>query len=107
MTGTHPSNLNAQTVIDLLRGATQSNAFDLIAIEAGRGVVPECAMRVSRDTEVGPLMSYMPEQSCEGKFLSVADPANLPAECRPCGGDAGNTCPSDRPACNYGFCEVQ
>ncbi|HTM43566.1 MAG TPA: hypothetical protein VL137_01350 [Polyangiaceae bacterium] len=106
-TGSHPTNLNAKTVIDLLQGTAVSDAVDLITIEAGRGVVPECAMRVSRDTEVGPLMSYMPEQSCECKFLSVADSANLPAECTPCGGDAGTTCPADRPACNYGFCEVQ
>ncbi|MFZ5893690.1 MAG: hypothetical protein ACOY0T_21695 [Myxococcota bacterium] len=98
-----PKNVNAKKVIDYLTGAVVP-AFDLIALEATTGVVPDCAMRVSRDSEVGPLSSYMPPHSCECKFVAAAT-NKTPAGCTPCTTSA--TCPTTHPACNYGFCEVR
>lgn len=98
-----PTSANAKKVIDILSGAV-TPLFDLISLEATTGVVPDCAMRVSRDSEVGPLASYMPAHSCECKFVAAAT-NKTPAGCTPC--DAPADCPSSRPACNYGFCEVR
>lgn len=98
-----PTNANAKKVIDILTGAAVPS-FDLIALEATTGVVPDCAMRVSRDSEVGPLASYMPAHSCECKFVAAAS-NKTPDGCTPCSGPS--ECPSSRPACNYGFCEVR
>ena len=98
-----PTNANARKVIEILSGAVVPS-FDLIALEATTGVVPDCAMRVARDSEVGPLSSYMPPHSCECKFVAAAT-SKTPDGCTPC--SAPSECPSSRPACNYGFCEVR
>jgi len=74
---------------------------ELIAIEATTGVVPDCAMRVTRTSEVGPMASYMPPMSCECAFVAAAT-GTAPANCKPCTA-AGADCP----ACNLGYCEVR
>lgn len=102
-TGGQPSNANAKKVIDYLSGAVDPD-FDLIRVEAKGGVVPSCAMRVTRDSEVGPLMSYMPPKSCECKFIAEATGA-APTECQAC--VDSTDCSSARPACNHGYCEVR
>jgi ABC-type phosphate transport system substrate-binding protein len=99
-----PLNADAKLVIDYLTGAVVPTSFDLIALEATSGVVPTCAMRVTRDSEIGPLASYQPEKSCECKFVASATGA-APADCQTCAADS--ECPTSAPACNYGFCEVQ
>ncbi|HET9953791.1 MAG TPA: hypothetical protein VFQ61_04790 [Polyangiaceae bacterium] len=99
-----PANANAKVVIDYLSGAADPAGFDLIQLEAKGGVVPACAMRVSRTTEVGPLSSFMPERSCECKFVREAT-GTAPAGCETC--ENNSDCPSSAPACNYGYCEVQ
>lgn len=100
-----PTNPNAKILIDYLTGKVDPD-FDLIALEAGKSIVPDCAMRVTRDEEAGPFMSYMPARSCECKWLDAIG-SDVPAEC-------GDGCENDddctdsaRPKCNYGFCEVQ
>jgi ABC-type phosphate transport system substrate-binding protein len=91
---------NAKAVVDSL---TSPNA-ELIATEAKASVVPDCAMRVTRTGEVGPLASYMPPKSCECAYL-VAATGTAPSTCTPC--PVGNECAAPKPACNYGYCEVQ
>jgi ABC-type phosphate transport system substrate-binding protein len=104
VTAGQPTKAGAKVVIDYLTGAVEP-AFDLIDTEAKLGVVPDCAMRVSRDSEVGPLSSYMPPKSCECKFVSSATGTAVPDGCMTCTTSAN--CPSSKPACNYGFCEVR
>src|SRR5262249_9798497 len=95
---------NAKKVIDYLSGAVDPTAFDLIQIEAKGGVVPACAMRVTRDAEVGPMASFMPPKSCECKFVKEST-GTAPSTCQTCTGDPA--CPTTAPKCNYGYCEVQ
>jgi ABC-type phosphate transport system substrate-binding protein len=102
--GGNPVNPNAKVIIDYLSGAVDPTTFDLIMTEAKGGVVPDCAMRVRRDSEIGPLMSYMPARSCECKFVKEATGA-APASCQTCAQDS--ECPAATPKCNYGYCEVQ
>jgi hypothetical protein len=87
-----------QTIIDMLSGVPTTA---LLAVEAKKGVVPDCAMRVSRTSEVGAMASYMPPQSCECAFLATATGA-APASCKKC-----DTAGADCPACNLGYCEVR
>ena len=87
-----------QTIIDTLSGVPTAA---LLAVETTKGVVPDCAMRVSRTSEVGPMASYMPPKSCECAFLATAT-GTAPASCKKC--DAAGV---DCPACNLGYCEVR
>jgi hypothetical protein len=66
------------------------------------GYIPACAMRVRRDQEMGPLMSFQPQFGCGCYFDNKV---NGRSTCDACGGPGD--CPASRPACNYGFCEVQ
>jgi hypothetical protein len=68
----------------------------------GSGYIPQCAMRVQRSTEMGALSSYQPQFGCGCYFESKV---NGKSDCQACAGPGD--CPSNRPACNYGFCEAQ
>jgi ABC-type phosphate transport system substrate-binding protein len=98
------TNANAKKIIDYLSGAVVPTSFDLIELEAKSGVVPDCAMRVMRTEEVGPLASYMPEKSCECRFVEAAM-GTAPSTCKKCSTNAD--CPAAAPSCNYSFCEVR
>jgi hypothetical protein len=77
------------------------NGLDLISILAAAGLVPQCAMKVTRDSEMGPLMSFQPERSCACYFDSLVGTT----DCQACKTDT--ECPTDKPKCNYNFCEEQ
>lgn len=94
----------AAAIIGLLSGEVEATDLDLIAIEAKGGVVPSCAMKVTRSSEVGPLSSFAPERSCECKFVSEATGESSDS-CQACDTDAD--CSDAAPNCNYGYCEVQ
>jgi ABC-type phosphate transport system substrate-binding protein len=101
------TNASAKKVIDMLTMASSVSDADiaiLITAEAKGGVVPDCAMRVTRAGEVGALASYMPAKSCECRFVAEASGA-APSSCTACTTNAN--CPASAPACNYGYCEVQ
>ena len=65
--------------------------------------IPKCAMSVTRDEEMGPLKPYKPPVSCACFFEMEA---TKETKCQPCP-NGPQDCPPDRPACNYGYCEVQ
>ncbi len=72
--------------------------------EIHNGNVPECAMRVWRDTDFGPLYSFVPPFSCTCHFELVATGA-APASCTACTTDAQCTSGSAT-HCRFGYCEV-
>lgn len=63
-------------------------------------LVPKCAMKVQRSEEMGRLSPYTTDSRCDCFFESVS---NGSTSCQPC--SLPGECPSDRPACNYGYCE--
>jgi hypothetical protein len=65
------------------------------------GSVPVCAMRVTRDQEMGPLRAFSPTFQCHCYYELKVNGGN---DCTPCTGAA--SCSADKPACNLGFCEV-
>jgi ABC-type phosphate transport system substrate-binding protein len=103
-TGGAVTNANAKKVIDALAGADIPEGLDLIQLEAKTGVVPLCAMRVTRTKDGGELASFMPEKSCSCKFDKEATGAT-PAGCKAC--EKNEDCSSEAPACNFNFCEVK
>jgi hypothetical protein len=94
----------AKKFIDYLSGVETPTTFDLIQVEAKGGVVPGCAMRVQRTKDAGEMTSFMPDKSCECKFIKEASGA-APDGCKTCEQDTD--CPSDKPVCNFKFCEVK
>ena len=68
--------------------------------------VPDCAMRVRRESELGPLTSAAPVVSCECHFDSRVSqsPNFVPPGCTPCT-DNSNCADPNKPECIYSFCE--
>ncbi len=76
--------------------------FPALDLTIDTGAVPRCAMTVWRDEESGPLYSLPPEESC-GCYFDFRTTGST--GCTECEDDEG--CPTEAPACNYGYCEVQ
>jgi hypothetical protein len=88
-------------VVGYLAGTkTAAGQLDLIFLEAQRHVVPQCAMRVKRTTELGPMVPFSPVGSCECYYEKVANGATACALCQ-----RQADCPASAPVCSYGYCE--
>jgi ABC-type phosphate transport system substrate-binding protein len=79
----------------------EKNLLDAVVTS---GYIPACAMRVSRDQEMGPMGSRPPEFGCGCYYEFRANKRPTPG-CIMCSTPAD--CPSSRPACNYGYCELK
>ncbi|MBZ4421683.1 substrate-binding domain-containing protein [Myxococcus sp. RHSTA-1-4] len=82
------------------RFAAPQLAQPLLEAIINKHLVPKCAMRVRRTTEMGPLSPVTTGLRCGCFFDKVANGAT---SCTPCAGPGD--CPSSAPSCNYGFCE--
>jgi ABC-type phosphate transport system substrate-binding protein len=68
-------------------------------------LVPDCAMKVQRSTELGELSSYLPPFVC-GCYFDASVNGSPPSDCTPC--NTANDCVDPaRPACNLGYCEIR
>src|SRR5262245_22778506 len=94
-----PLNDSARYVIDLIAGhdVTPAPSFDPTTIVAAVGLVPICAMRVTRSFEGGPLSLFHPDASCTCRYESLVDTT----ACAAC--DASNPCATG--TCRAGYCE--
>jgi hypothetical protein len=92
---------DARRLIDFITGAaTPPGGVDLIRIEGANNLVPTCAMRVKRTTELGALSASKPSNPCGCYFESVTTGHTT---CRACA--TGSDCPSSASICSLGFCE--
>lgn len=73
--------------------------LDLISLEAQERIVPQCAMRVTRSGEMGPIKPQVPDQPCG---CAYEEAANGTSSCKRC--EATDQC-SGGQICSYGFCE--
>lgn len=100
--GATPVNLDARYVVDLIVGRSVTpvpTTFDMTSMVAAVGLVPDCAMGVTRSFEGGPLSRYTPAESCVCKYESlVVDPDTACETCT-------DACATG--VCRAGFCEVQ
>jgi hypothetical protein len=84
-----------------INGAKTSPKIDHVALEAGAGLVPQCAMQVKRAADGGRLSPYTPVATCNCGFEAAITRA-IPAGCSPCASDS--ICPCGT-RCRHGFCE--
>jgi hypothetical protein len=98
----YPTNLTAKSIIAYLTGTEDLPGGDIIKLAADAGIVPECAMQVTRTSELGPLASFQPLRSCGCYFDSLTSGTTT---CQACMANAD--CPMPTPRCNYNFCEAQ
>jgi hypothetical protein len=93
----------AAYVVDLITNqtATPTPDFDPLATVISVGLVPDCAMKVTRSAEGGDLALYSPAAPCGCFFESQVGTA--PLSCVACTTDA--TCNGGK--CRHGFCEAK
>lgn len=105
-----PSHLFARTVNGtpvstaaqafLARFVTPQLPKELVDAIIVGGLVPQCAMQVTRTEEVGPLASFAPPYSCGCYFDNTT---RGKTSCKAC--KDNSECGGSTPVCNYGFCE--
>ncbi len=98
---------STKRVVDYLTQVTPPpGGIDLIQFDAQNYLVPTCAMKVKRTTEVGPMTPFAPPNACGCYYEQVATGAT---SCKPCKGS--QDCDKARPVCsiynNVGYCETQ
>jgi hypothetical protein len=88
-----------------LTDAQVGQIIDAISVPAASGgVVPWCAMEVTRTTEVGPLSSYQSPYPCTCRYTAAAT-GTAPSTCTACTSDTQCTSAS-LSHCRYGYCEA-
>jgi hypothetical protein len=94
-----PVKPDARYVIDMIAGhdVTPVPNFDPNVVVATVGLVPDCAMRVTRTFEGGPLSLYKPPTSCTCKFENTVDVSS----CATCSAET----PCMTGVCRDGYCE--
>lgn len=99
-----PLSANGRLFIGYVSGTLPPpGSIDVVALFAQVNVVPECAMRVSRTSELGPMTSFAPTGSC-GCYFDVLTTGTT--KCASC--TAASDCPSTAPVCSpHQFCETQ
>jgi hypothetical protein len=97
--GTNPVNADAAYVVNMIAGhpVTPAPNFQPNVTVAGVGLVPDCAMRVQRSFEGGPLSLYTPTTSCTCRYEATVDASS----CETC--SATQTCATG--VCRDGYCE--
>jgi hypothetical protein len=69
--------------------------------------VPNCAMMVQRDAELGALIAETPTHPCGCRFDAKVSPSGkVPDGCKACSSNDDCTDPL-KPSCNFGYCEVE
>ena len=103
-----PTNPAVKYIIDLVLGNAAAKppsggtAFDGLADVVKVGLIPECAMRVTRSVDGGDLSPYSPTESCTCYYLSkIPGASGTPTGCKAC----SSTTDCGAGTCNHGFCE--
>lgn len=92
----------AQRIIGYFTGtATPPAGVDIEKIAIQAGSIPDCAMRVTRASDMGPLASYAPAAPCGCYYEATATGTT---SCKTCSGD--DECTGDGEKCRFGYCEA-
>jgi ABC-type phosphate transport system substrate-binding protein len=102
MNGTATVRPNAQVFLDLIKGKTPITGTTILDVEIAAHVVPECAMKVQRSTEVGPISKFAPATPCGCYFEFKATGTN---SCTACTDPDGTACAGGG-VCRHKFCEA-
>ena len=97
-----PTDANAKQFIGYFTGATTPpTGVDINALSVKAGVILNCAMEVTRASDMGPLEPYAPSAPCGCYFEAHATGTT---SCQTCTNDA--SCPAGATHCRLGYCEV-
>jgi hypothetical protein len=109
-TGKVPTNSAVKYFIDTVLGAPGAappnggQPLDGLSDVIKVGLIPECAMRVTRAADGADLSPFTPTAPCTCFYLSkVPGGSATPAGCTTCAQDS--ECGGSGHACNHGFCE--
>ncbi len=98
-----PVNASAAKFVGFFTGeVAPPSAVSLIDLEIAAHTIPQCAMHVTRTTELGALMSHQPSEPC-GCYFEFK--ATGKTSCTACANDSA--CPATAPTCRLGYCEVK
>ncbi len=102
-----PSNPTVATLLSYFTrdGLGVDDKKKMIDAEVAAYTIPQCAMKVSRTTEVGPVdspASFAPEEPC-GCYYEFKATGTAPKSCVSC---SDNT-PCGTGKCRYGYCEAK
>ena len=106
---TKAASANTKKALALITEAETLPNVDVVGLEIDNNTVPQCAMKVQRKAEMGPITPYTPEHSCGCFFDSKRGDAAAKAACTPLActpANAATKCKGATPACNHGFCEA-
>ncbi len=98
-TGT-PTNASAKAFIGYFTGSPPAG-IDVDALTAQAGATLDCAMKVSRTSDMGPLVPYTPAAPCGCFFEKNATGVTSCATCA-----TSADCGASAPVCTKGYCEV-
>jgi len=102
-TGGFVKSPDAKRVVNYFTGITPPpSGLDLIETEALNNLVPQCAMKVTRSSEMGPLSPFNAQNACGCYFEQKATGQTSCTKCA-----TSSQCPSSAPACSFGYCEAQ
>jgi hypothetical protein len=96
------TNANAKKLIGWINGTMTTAAFNYIDVEASAGVIPQCAMKVTRAQDGGFIKPYTPANAC-GCYWESKATKMTPAGCTPCTTNAD--CTAMGKTCSNTFCE--
>jgi hypothetical protein len=100
-------NPSVSTILSQVLGGAPQNAsagFDGLADVIKVGLIPECAMHVTRSADGGDLQSFSPENPCTCYYLShIAGATGAPGSCTAC--VTNSDCVGSGESCSHGFCE--
>ena len=97
-------------VVNYVNAKNLSTAQQQTLIQAAQKAytVPECAMEVTTNSEIGALASYQPTGACGCYYESLAQGGTTTSSyCRTCSADADCADAGIYKKCNFGYCEAQ
>jgi hypothetical protein len=90
-------------VLAYLTGRIQVPNFDFLNATIVESFIPQCAMQVTRSSDLGAQTVFHPKASCSCRFDEVTS-GSAGGDCATCVSDTA--CPAAKPHCNFGYCEA-
>jgi hypothetical protein len=103
--GGHTQDRFIGEIVSFLTGAKPlpNRNTDLITTLKQAGLIPTCAMHVTRAKEGARIVPFQPSPSCSCYYDASPPGGVVPADCKPCTTSA--ECPDSAQNCSFGYCE--
>jgi hypothetical protein len=96
-----PSNDAARSVLGYASGSIPYPKGDIVQLYQSQALIPQCAMRVTRTQEAGPIKAYKPDVACGCYFDALTTGRSSCVTC------TSNAQCSGTQSCSFGYCEEQ